>query len=155
MSLCTSASIGARHKTQPAASSITQHCLAILRHPTRRHVEENHLFVYSTWGSLHYPAAVLCSNNNHQQFAQSWGMLCQQWPWVIHGPFDFADKGNICSTGSLYSAPPVVIVLELLNIAVSVFSDVGYSRPYSSNKKNAYKHHASKCADHLHTENPN
>ena len=79
-------------------------------------------------------------------------MLSQQWPWIIHGPFEseyVASKESKRSTSRLYSAPPAVVVLELLNIAVSVFSDVSYSRPYPSNKKDAYKHHASKCADHL------
>lgn len=63
-----------------------------------------------------------------------------------------ASKESKRSTSRLYSAPPAVVVLELLNIAVSVFSDVSYSRPYPSNKKDAYKHHASKCADHLHRQ---
>lgn len=82
-------------------------------------------------------------------------MLSQQWPWIIHGPFEseyVASKESKRSTSRLYSAPPAVVVLELLNIAVSVFSDVSYSRPYPSNKKDAYKHHASKCANHLHTQ---
>lgn len=107
--------------------------------------------------SLDSHAAILYSNNKHQHFVHGWAHACylNSGPGLFMGPLNqnyAASKERKRSTGGLYSAPPAVIVLELLDIAVSVFSDVSYSRPYPSNKKDAYKHHASKCAHHLHRQ---
>jgi len=59
------------------------------------------------------------------------------------------EKESKISTSSLYSAPSAIIVVDPVNIVVPIFSDISHPRPYSSNKKDACKHHASKCADHL------
>jgi hypothetical protein len=58
-------------------------------------------------------------------------------------------KQSEYSASGLYSAPSVVIIVDLVEIAVSVFSDVSHSRPYSSNKKYACKNHAPKRAHYL------
>ena len=65
------------------------------------------------------------------------------------------EKESKISTSSLYSAPSAIIVVDPVNIVVPIFSDISHPRPYSSNKKDACKHHASKCADHLCTQNMN
>jgi len=65
------------------------------------------------------------------------------------------EKESKISTSSLYSAPSAIIVVDPVNIVVPIFSYISHPRPYSSNQKDACKHHASKCADHLCTQNMN
>jgi hypothetical protein len=65
------------------------------------------------------------------------------------------EKESKISTSSLYSAPSAIVVVDPVNIAVLIFSDISHPRPYSSHKKDACKHHASKCADHLCPQNMN
>ena len=114
--------------------------------------------------SFHPRSAAGSSNNNRrswhwtgEHFIHCWPYLfllyyiaCQSRVWRL-----FIQKESKISSSSLHSAPSVLIVVDPVNIAVTVFSDVCHPRPYTTNKKDACKHHASKCADHLRTRNMN
>lgn len=133
--------------------------------PQGAQIERNHLFCADTCGFVHPRSAAGSCNNNHRSWHWREHFIhCSPYLfflYVLYSPpmqgvvSGHTQKESKISTSSLHSAPSVLIVVDPVDVAVTVFSDVCHPRPYTTNKKDACKHHASKCADHLRTRNMN